>query len=366
MSVSALASTIDLPRARKNAIKAGLGLRQPFVFDWRKAMKTRIWLSLALGLIVAASGTMLATSHEAQAKPAAGAKAKKSDKVTLKQSLGRLSWGMSSEEAKRVISDIIMDDFRAKTDGNSDLSFVDNTRKAHTQRVENMQKSYMVLTRENSAGLGVSIVGEEFMPDANESLIIQNDDIATKYYFFKDDKLYKMAVVYDSNYIGAIAFDTFCATTAQKYGPAKNEVWDDDGNFLESVWTDKTDVKLTVKNKHASYSTFLMVFTDDSVESKLQKDHKAYYRSLNSGPEVSSAIDALTADSSPEEGSSIDDLLGKKTKVDLLAGLSQEDIDVINGKTTEKEIEKKKKAKAKRAAKDRKSDAKAKQGLEIY
>lgn len=169
-------------------------------------MKTRIWLSLALGLIVAASGTMLATSHEAQAKPAAGAKAKKSDKVTLKQSLGRLSWGMSSEEAKRVISDIIMDDFRAKTDGNSDLSFVDNTRKAHTQRVENMQKSYMVLTRENSAGLGVSIVGEEFMPDANESLIIQNDDIATKYYFFKDDKLYKMAVVYDSNYIGAIAF----------------------------------------------------------------------------------------------------------------------------------------------------------------
>ena len=160
-------------------------------------MKTRIWLSLALGLIVAASGTMLATSHEAQAKPAAGAKAKKSDKVTLKQSLGRLSWGMSSEEAKRVISDIIMDDFRAKTDGNSDLSFVDNTRKAHTQRVENMQKSYMVLTRENSAGLGVSIVGEEFMPDANESLIIQNDDIATKYYFFKDDKLYKMAVVYD-------------------------------------------------------------------------------------------------------------------------------------------------------------------------
>ena len=140
----------------------------------------------------------------------------------------------------------------------------------------------------------------------------------------------------------------------------------DDGNFLESVWTDKTDVKLTVKNKHASYSTFLMVFTDDSVESKLQKDHKAYYRSLNSGPEVSSAIDALTADSSPEEGSSIDDLLGKKTKVDLLAGLSQEDIDVINGKTTEKEIEKKKKAKAKKAAKDRKSDAKAKQGLEIY
>ena len=41
MSVSALASTIDLPRARKNAIKAGLGLRQPFVFDWRKVRGRR-------------------------------------------------------------------------------------------------------------------------------------------------------------------------------------------------------------------------------------------------------------------------------------------------------------------------------------
>lgn len=327
-------------------------------------MKTRIGVSLALSLAVIAGGALTA-SYDAFAAPTA-AKSKRADKATLKQSLGPLSWGMSSEQAKKVIADIIMEEFREKTYGNSDLSFVDNTRKAHAQRIENMQKSYLVLTRENSSGLGVSIVGEEFMPDANESLIVQNDDSATKYYFFKDDKLYKMAVVYDANYIGGMAFDTFCAKTAQKHGPAKDEVWDDDGNFLESVWVDGTDVKLTIKNKHASYSTFLMVYSDDSVESKLQKDHKAYFQSLNSGPEVSSAIDALTADSSEGDGSSVDALLGKKTKVDLLAGLSQEDIDIINGKTTEKEIEKKKKAKAKKAEKDRKSDAKAKQGLEIY
>lgn len=328
-------------------------------------MKTRTAISLALGMTLALGGAMTINGYEADAKPAA-AKAKKQDKPRLNQILGDLKWGVSSEQAKKAIAEIIMDDFRKKTDGNTDLSFVDKSRKAHSQRVENMQKSYIVLTRDNSASLGVSIVGEEFMPDANESLIIQNDDIATKYYFFKDDKLYKVAVVYDSNYIGSVAFDTFCASTAQKYGPAKNEVWDDDGNFLESVWTDKTDVTLTVKNKYESYRTFLMVFADSGVESKLQKDHKVYFKSLNSGPEVSSAIDALTDESGAGAGSSIDDLLGKKTQVDLLAGLSQEDIDIINGKTTAKEIEKKKKAKAKKDKDARKNDAKAKQGLEIF
>lgn len=321
---------------------------------------------LALSFMVASSGAMMMTSQEAFAKPSATKRAKPAAKPTLAQSLGDLKWGMSSEQAKKIIAEKIMDDFRAKTEGNSDLSFVDNTRKAHAQRVENMQKSYMVLTRENSSSLGVSIVGDEFMPDNNESLIIQSEDIATKYYFFKDDKLYKMAVVYDSSYLGPVAFDTFCATTAQKYGPAQKEIWDDEGTFMESIWTDKSDVKLVVKNKHSSYSTFLMVFVDDSVESKLQANHKAYFASLNSGPEVSSAIDALTADSDDAGASSIDAMLGKKTQVDLLAGLSQEDIDIINGKTTEKEIEKKKKEKAKKQEKARKSDAKAKQGLEIY
>lgn len=310
--------------------------------------------------------TDTADAKPTKAKPATDNKDKDAKKKApaLNDILGDLKWGMSAEKTKTILTEKIMNDFNTKAEGNTDLQYVDNLRKTHSDRVENMQKSYQMLTRDNSASLSVSIVGEEFIPDAGESMLIQREDIASKYFFFYNDKLYKIAVVYDSSYLGPIAFDTFVATTAQKYGRAKDEIWDDDANFTEAIWTDKTDVKLSVKNKYASYNTFLMVFMDDSVEQKLQAKHKEYFTALNSGPEVSSAIDDLTADATDGGGSSVDALLGKTTKVDLLAGLSQEDIDVINGVTTQEELEKKKKEKAKKEHK--KDNSKAKKGLEIF
>ncbi|MBQ1925590.1 MAG: hypothetical protein II767_06400 [Proteobacteria bacterium] len=336
-------------------------------------MKKFLASILTAAIAFSCGAGIILTTDTADAKPAKTKDAKDNGKDTkdakkkapaLNDVLGDLKWGMSAEKTKKLLADKIMNDFSAKIEGNTDLQYVDNLRKTHSDRVENMQKSYQMLTRDNSAALSVSIVGEEFIPDAGEAMLIQREDIASKYFFFLNDKLYKVAVVYDSAYLGPIAFDTFVATTAQKYGPAKDEVWDDDANFIEAIWTDKTDVKLAVKNKYSSYNTFLMVFSDDAVEKTLQAKHKEYYAALNSGPEVSSAIDDLTSDSTDAGGSSVDALLGKTTKVDLLAGLSQEDIDVINGVTTQEELEKKKKEKAKKERK--KDNTKAKKGLEIY
>ena len=332
-------------------------------------MKKHLSIILATSLAISCGASALLVSDYADAAPKkapSSQNAKNTKQATgLSANLNGLKWGMSASEAKTIIADNIMNEFRAKSEGNTDLSYVDLLRKTHSERVENMQKSYLTFTRDNSAAISVSIVGEEFMPDAGETMLTSREDNATRYYFFKNDKLYKMALVYDSAYIGPIAFDTFCSQTEQKYGKAKQEVWDDDGLFLESIWTDNTDVKLTVKNKYSSFNTFLMVFSDDKVESTLTAKHKAYVESLNAGPDVSSAIDALTADSDGGDTSSIDAMLGRKTEVDLLAGLSQDDIDIINGVTTEKELEKKKKAKAKKEKDSRKNDAKAKQGLVI-
>ena len=57
-------------------------------------------------------------------------------------------------------------------------------------------------------------------------------------------------------------------------------------------------------------------------------------------------------------------MLGVKTEVNLLAGLSQEDIDIINGVKTKEEVEAQKKTKAKKVKKA--NTAKAKEGLTIF
>lgn len=327
----------------------------------------RSWLSkIALALCLTfAAGVFAATVVPADAM--ADKKAKKdAAKPSIEDILGDLKWGMSHAKVQEILADKINQDYLAKVKGSTDESYADTMRKSYADRADNMRKSYMPLMRDNVASLSVSIIGEEFMPDNNESIITQREDIATKYYFFLNDKLYKIAVVYDSNYLGPIAFDSFVATAEAKYGKSNDEVWDDDANFLEAIWK-KNATKLSVKNKYLSYGTCLMVFSEEAVENTVNKSHKAYYDSMNSGPEVSSDIDALTADVEEDYSGSVNKILGKDTKVDLLAGLSEEDRAVAEGRITEKEVEKQKKAKAKKEKASRKrNDAKVKQGLEIF
>jgi len=326
----------------------------------------RLLTSVAVAVCVSmAFGAFVGTPTEAYARKAA--KATKVSNASLDAVLGDLQWGMDHAKVMRMLEEKIMSDYRAKAAGITDLAYADMLMKTHAERVEHMKKSYMPLARGNVATLSVSIVGEEFMPDNNEAMITQREDIATKYYFFHNDALYKIAIVYDSSYLGPVSFSTFVATAANKYGEPADEVWDDDANFLESIWQDKGGTKLVVKNKYASYNTFLMVFSQDSVSKGLTAKHKAYYASVNSGPAVSSAIDALTEDRSSTDMNTVDALLGKSTSVNLLAGLSDDDIAIIEGRTTQAKVEAEKKEKAKReAAARKKNDAKVKQGLEIF
>jgi len=287
----------------------------------------RTWFSkfaVALCLIFACG---VAVSTIMPADVAAKDKKEAAAKPSIEDILGKLSWGMGHEQVQKILAEKINEDYLAKVKGQRDESYADTMRKTYSERGDNMRKSYMQLMHDNVANLSVSIIGEEFMPDNNESLIVQREDIATKYFFFYNDKLYKIAVVYDSNYIGALAFDSFVATAEAKYGKAKDEVWDDDANFLEADWyTDAT--QLAIKNKYSSYSTCLMVFSEKATEKPLLAQHKSYYDSINSGPDISSDIAALAGDDDSDYSGSVNAILGKDTKVDLLAGLSQEDRDI--------------------------------------
>lgn len=320
-------------------------------------------LAIAACLALGASTMVMMMPAEAVAQKKKSA----TSKAEISAVLGDLTWGMSHDMVMKKLEEKIMADFQAKSRGTTDLAYADMQMKARVERIENMKKSYLPLVRDNVAGLSVSIIGEEFMPDNDESILTQREDIATKYYFFLSDKLYKIAIVYDSSYLGPIAFDTFVATTEQKYGPSSDEVWTDDGDFNESIWRAKDGTTLSVKNKYASYNTFLMVFSEEAVNKTLVHKHIAHYKMTNAGPEISSSIDSLTSDSAETSGpNSVDELLGKKTEVNLLAGLTQEDIDIIEGRVTAEQLEKQKKAKAKRGGKNKKTNAKAKQGLEIF
>ena len=292
--------------------------------------------------------------------------------VPLDPILGKLSWGMPHDKVMNILEKELMAEFQTKASGNTDLAYADRLRKSYTETAENMKKSYIQLMKDNSGSLSVSIIGEEFAPDNSESMLTKREADATKYYFFFQDKLYKIAVVYDSNMMGNVSFDRYAGETSEKYGRAFSEGFDEEGFFMESTWKDKQKNCLTVKNKQASYNTFLSVYYSDEINKQIAPIHEEIRARNAAGPDVSADIDDLssgTFDALNSNKNPVNDLIGSSTKIDLLAGLSQEEIDIIEGKITAEEAEKLKKKKAPKSDGKKKNDKKANQnkgGIVFY
>ncbi len=290
--------------------------------------------------------------------------------VRLDAVLAGLEWGQSHEKVLAALEKIVMDDFRNATIGMTDLSRTDRIRKQYVDKVDRIKSSFMQLAGDATASLEVSIVGTEFLRDNNEAVIVVRDDVATKYLFFVNNQLYKVAVAYDPSYIGGMAYDTFARATSDKYGPVFDEKLDEDGFVVETVWEDTAGHRLRLLNMEDTYDTFLMVFTEVGLESAVLDKHVVMRAKRSAGPSVSSDIDALTEGEDARTGSAVDALIGVDTRVDLMAGIPEEErLAMEAGEDDETKKKKKAKESNKKRTKKKSGGDKSKEkgaGIVIY
>jgi hypothetical protein len=214
--------------------------------------------------------------------------------------LDGMRWGQSHADVLAYAERKLTLEFNTKS-SDSDTYKRDKMRQQLSQDLQKIAETYRSFDEGQNSGLELSMVSGEFVKGNGESVLWMKDKFATRYYFFINDQLYKVAVAYDPDYLQNVGFEEFLGSVAKKYGDQKELLEDDLGQLIEGTW-EKGGVRLRVRNFSATYQAFLMVFTDMGLESKVAAVHDKA-RKERSSPAVSSEIDSLAM----AEGTLLDD-----------------------------------------------------------
>ena len=168
-------------------------------------------------------------------------------------------------------------EFKAEGKKVRDPIMKEKLRHAKASEVEAIEKSYLRLSGDRT-GYEVSVISGEFRADNGEALLIANEEKAQKYYLFVDDKLWKLVVAYDSDYIQGIGFEAFIDAVSRKYGEPDQTEFDEgsDGSSLaRAMWRDE-NTELRIEDKSDFFNTFTMVFAHRKTSERQAQIKKAF------------------------------------------------------------------------------------------
>ena len=276
---------------------------------------TRTAIGLALSLSIAAGPAWAAQPDKP--RPAAARSGDKPGKVSeLDKLKGDYKWGMSPTEVTEKIQDRVRATFDERLSKTAnDPSRHDRLRKEMMAEVEKVKQQVIKFDGAKS-GYDVSIIDQEFLHKAGESMLVAKEETATRYFFFKDDRLYKMFLGFDKEMLAGKSFREFGQLMQARFGKAKEiTVQEKTKAGVKSkldhfLWTKGGD-GLRLVDRSEFYDVYCLVIYDGGVA----KQQEAARQAQRSGPARDNLVEAVTAqapnDLDPNDNV-VDQITGKK------------------------------------------------------
>jgi len=288
---------------------------------------TRIVLSLGLALSIAGGFGAEATAAKAKAKPAA--RAKKSSTTdegapsaageAIEKLKGDFKWGMSPDDVVAKVQDrtrAAFDDRIKKTA--EDPSRQDRVRKDMMAQVEHVKDKYLKFDGQKT-GYDVSIIDQEFLHGSGESMLVAKEESATRYFFFSNERLYKMFIAFDKEMLQGKSFREFGQLMQAQYGKAKEVNIEERTKagvriLLDHfVWSSKSGDMLRLVDRSEFYDVYCLVIYDGAIARK--QDEARLDRKV--APRGDSLVEAVTT--APPNGRDandniVDQITGKQIK----------------------------------------------------
>lgn len=264
-------------------------------------------LGLLVGLL-AFGGSALA---DAEKKP----EPKKGISAILKT----LDWGASSPAVFTQLEAEVEARYEKKLD-KVDVLVVDKIMKEQRAEKAAIRKGLVRFAGANT-GYEASLIADDFTTNNGESAVRVDDGPAQRYYFFKDEQLYKVLVVYSTNVARQTKFPDFVRKAAGKYGQPAETRKDKEGKALVSaIWRDgMTELRVEDRSLFGTY-TMAFIQLGRGVEIEAERTPTAD----GAQPIVSAQSEGMIADIMGDgEGAGadvVDRLTGTEHKVDLELG----------------------------------------------
>ena len=164
-----------------------------------------------------------------------------------------------------------------------------------TAEVEKV-KTKVVKFDGQKSGYDVSIIDQEFLHNAGESMVVMKEDTSDRYFFFKDDRLYKMFIAFDKEILQGKSFREFGQLMQAKFGKAKEVTTSEKTKagvkvkLDHFVWPNKGGDILRLVDRSEFYDVYCLVIYD----AKVDKEQEAARQARRGGPARDNLVEAVT------------------------------------------------------------------------
>jgi len=253
-------------------------------------------------VLIALLGVLVATgTHALAAKPKAPAKAGAAPAASskeLEKLRGEFTWGMNPDEVLVKMVQKIEASFQEKIDKTAnDPTKQDRVRKEMHAEIEVARKHSLVKFDGKTTGYDASIIDQEFTHRAGESMLVAKEESASRYFFFVNDRLYKMFIAFDKEILQGKGFQEFGKLMQARFGKAREvhvEAKTKSGAFKKLdhyLWGAKSGDALRLVDRSGFYGVFCLVMYDGKVE-----DQQLVARKANAkGEKTDALVEAVTA-----------------------------------------------------------------------
>jgi len=281
----------------------------------------------------------------------------------LEAALSGLKWGNGKDQVMKYFKELKDSEFKSEAAPIRDSILKERLRREKIEQYKEIEASYQELRGTGRTGYEVSVVGGEFQKNNSEALVRAKDDRAQKFYFFYNGRLWKMAIVYNTDYLSGIGFEAFIDQVSRKYGESDESEYDAEGFLARAMWRDER-TELRIEDKSEFFGTFVMVFSDVT-EAQRRREAEAAFDTGKPKELRPDLAEIQEDDGFAADSNIVDRLVGSNIEVNVDRGRPEEqEIRRVGSKPVAKEDgddEKKKKKKKVRgprkgAAKGKKSD----------
>ena len=273
---------------------------------------TRFTIALLTAtLLVAGSAEAAKRGRKADKGMAKATSAKEIDKLK-----GDFKWGMSSADVIAKVEARVADSYtdrlkKAAHDPSSEYRI----RKAMRSEVDEV-KERLVKFEGEKTGYDVSIIDEEFLHGTGEAMLVAKEESATRYFFFADDRLYKMFLAFDKEMLQGKSFREFGQLMQARFGKAKEVAVKENTKagpkvrLDHFVWAADSGDRLRLVDRSQFYDVYCLVVYDG----KIAERQETVRRSRRTGPEKNTLVEAVTT-------KSVNDLDPNENILDQITGV---------------------------------------------
>jgi hypothetical protein len=237
-------------------------------------------------MIVSLVTVVLALAVSAEAKPkkkakvakkaAASAQAIKQATLGIEKLMGAYKWAMASSKVMGMLERDVNTEMDPQIKTTSDPLAQDRLRREKMDKIKELKKSYVKFDGKQTPW-DISMVDKEFAHKNNESMAVVWTKKDRRFFFFHNEKLYKLYIAFNADMFQDKTFEDFAQVMETRFGKAERKYHSSiKGEKIMDhlAWPPTSTTLLRAIDNTKLYSNFCLVLVDKSEQENVSSGRK--------------------------------------------------------------------------------------------